>query len=96
MSLGSPYGAGMYEWVATREFIDAYEQLDDRSATTVDDAIRRLLRNPGEAWGRQGRVVSERWSAWIVEFESAEREFTMYWTFDTARDVVILAFLVVR
>ncbi|MEX2278504.1 MAG: hypothetical protein WEA76_00290 [Acidimicrobiia bacterium] len=86
----------MHEWVATPEFIEVYKRLDDRRAAVVDDAVRKLLRNPQDSWARQGRVVGERWSAWIVEFRGAGREFALYWTHGDADDVVILAFLAVR
>jgi hypothetical protein len=47
--------------------------------TIVDDAIRRLVANPGSPWARRNRVVGGRGAAWLLVVPGPRGDHTLYW-----------------
>jgi len=67
------------EFVASPEFFEVYEGLDNPTAECVDDAIRRVLAEPASAWARQNRVVGEHGSSWLIALRCGGTDFSLYW-----------------
>lgn len=81
------------EFVATPEFVERYEVLDNATAECVDDAIRRLLAEHRSAWARQNRVVGDDGSAWLIALRCPGSDLALYWHEGTD-DSIILVLLV--
>ena len=82
------------EFEVTPEFVERYEQLDDAQVDCVDDAIRRVLAEPGSAWARQNRVLGENGSAWLVVVRCGGEDLAVYWRERTSQSLVLLLLLV--
>lgn len=67
------------EFNVTPEFVDGYELLTGEAVELVDDAIRRVLADPGSAWARQNRVVGDDGWAWIVVVKGKDADLAVYW-----------------
>ncbi len=82
------------DFKVTKEFVEAYEKLDNATAGLVDEAIRRLREEHQAGWARQGRVASETGGAWILEIRAIDADITLYW--DYADENFLLLLLLVR
>ncbi len=84
------------ESTATPEFLERYLRLDDEAAPLIDDAIRRLLANPGSPWARRNRVVGERGAAWLVVVPGPDGDHALCWDQPDPADPVQLLLLLTR
>lgn len=82
-----------YDFKVTDEFVEVYESLHEDTASVVDHAVTRLLRDHATAWARQGRVAGEGGEAWITEIRTGDFDISLYW--DYLEDAFILLLLLI-
>ena len=81
------------DFVFSESFLVSYETLADDKVTVIDEAILRLLAEHDSAWARQGRVVGELGSAWILTVAAKNFDVTLYWNYYDDKNIVLLALI---
>jgi len=66
-------------FVATPEFLEAYQRLDHSALERVDGAIVRLAGDPSSAWARQNRVMGKQGSAWLIIVRCRTNDCALHW-----------------
>jgi hypothetical protein len=81
------------DFVFSESFLRSYERLSDDKVVIIDDAILRLLADHDSAWARQGRVVGEVGSAWIITVAARNFDVSLYWDYYEEQSIVLLALI---
>lgn len=84
------------DFVFTETFYSTYESLSDQDVAPVDEGIRRLMVDHATGWARQGRIEGEIGSAWILTVVTRDLKASVYWEYQDAESVVLLALVVRR
>ncbi len=84
------------DFVFTETFYATYESLSDRDVAPVDEGIRRLMVDHATGWARQGRIEGEKGNAWILTVVTRDLEASLYWEYQDAERILLLALVVRR
>ena len=84
------------DFVFTETFYATYESLSDRDVTAIDKGIRRLMTANATGWARQGRIEGEKGSAWILTVVDRDLKASLYWEYQDADSIILLALVVRR
>jgi hypothetical protein len=84
------------DFVFTETFYSTYKSLSDRDVVPVDEGIRRLMVDHATGWARLGRIEGEKGSAWILTVVTRDLEASLYWEYEDAERILLLALVVRR